>query len=211
MAETRAELNDRLRREGRAEEAAKFREVVRSECRKAGMTKAAAGEHAWLELARNFSPIPSPAPEIPSPDASVDAGEVDPPDREPGDKLGSSAASMLSAPRGRVTGLDAIPPTWPSLPASAALAAELAWCQSNRLQVVTETPTSVKVDLSRAGEPAPSRSALAWLETAIRNFAKFTDVLSKVAAGGTDEADEVRRERVALYEIERLLEEMIQK
>ena len=203
MTETRAQLTDRWRREGRAEEASKFRETVREACRQAGMTKAAANEHAWAEAARNFLPIPppepAPEPAPPAAEASTDAGVVDTAEREPG---------IQPAPRGRVVGLDAIPPTWGTLPASAALAAELGWVQANRLWIVSESPSGVRVDLSRAAEPAPSRAALAWLETSIRNYAKFTDVLAKTASTAVDEGEDVRRERLALKEIEQILEQL---
>lgn len=113
------------------------------------------------------------------------------------------------AARGRVIGLDAIPAEWPALPASAPLAAELAWCQANRLACVSEPPNgAVRVDLTRAAESAPSRSALAWLETSIRNYSKFTDVLAKVASGTVDEGEDARRERASLLDIERLLDYM---
>ena len=120
------------------------------------------------------------------------------------------AARLLrsAAPRGRVAGLEKIPQSWGELSASASLAAELGWVQANRLWIVTETPSGVRVDLSRACEPAPSRAALAWLETSIRNYAKYTDVLAKTASTAVDEGEDVRRERLALKEIEQLLEQL---
>ena len=56
--------------------------------------------------------------------------------------------------------------------------------------------------------PAPSRSALAWLESSIRSYAKFLDTAARVLAGGQDEGEDVRRERSAQHEIERLLTQM---
>jgi len=208
FVETKAQMTDRWRREGREEEVAAFRETIRLECKRRGLKRQEANEHACKEAARNFPPpSPSPAPESTAAD-SADGGAEDPPDLQPGAKLDGSEASTRFAPRGR-TGLNAIPAEWGQLPATASLSVEIGWVQANRLRVVEETLSGgFKVDLSRAVEPAPSRSALAWLETSIRNFAKFTDVLAKVAAAATDEAEDVRRERASIAEIEQLLVQM---
>ena len=60
MAESRAELTDRWRRENRQEEAARFRRQVREDCRAQGVSKKEAHEAAWSEAARNFPPPPPP-------------------------------------------------------------------------------------------------------------------------------------------------------
>ena len=199
--ETRAQLTDRWRREGREAEVSKFREAIREECKKQGLKRQQANDHAWKEAARNFPPIPPPEPATPAAvDIPVaDAVVVDADEREPGSQ---------SAPRGKVAGLERIPESWGELPASATLSAELGWVQSNRLWIVSESSSGARVDLSKAREPAPSRAALAWLETSVRNYAKFTDVLAKIASGATDEQEDVRRERTSLAEIERLLAQM---
>lgn len=113
-------------------------------------------------------------------------------------------------PRERgIKGLDVIPKDWPQLPGSVSLGVEVSWVQENRLAVVKELPSgAVKVDLTKAYGPAPSRSALSWLETSIRSYAKFIEVASKQASSGQDEAEFVRRERMQLGEIRALLEEM---
>jgi hypothetical protein len=66
----------------------------------------------------------------------------------------------------------------------------------------------VKVDLSKARFPAPSMSAIGWLETSIRSYAKFIEVASKQASSGQDEAEFVRKERMQIAEIDALLAEM---
>jgi hypothetical protein len=194
-------MSNRWRREGRLEEVAAFRETIRLECKNRGLKKQEANDAAWAEAERNFPPLASaPDPESPVDDDSDDAGEFD--------AVSHDAGTVQPAPRGRVAGLERVPESWPALPASATLSAELSWVQSNRLWIVSESANSMRVDLSRAAEPAPSRSALAWLETSIRNYAKFTDVLAKTASTAIDENEDIRRERVQLHEIELLLGQM---
>lgn len=60
MAESKAELTDRWRRENREEEVARFRQQVRDDSRAKGASKKAAHEHAWSEAARKFPPLPQP-------------------------------------------------------------------------------------------------------------------------------------------------------
>jgi len=69
------------------------------------------------------------------------------------------------------------------LQCDAVRSAQIAWCQANRLRVVEEKSKGVTVvHLDRARTPAPSWSALGWLETSIRAYAKFVDVAAKVTA-----------------------------
>jgi hypothetical protein len=105
--------------------------------------------------------------------------------------------------------LSDIPASWGHLPPNSTLQAEIAWCQANRLRVVEEKSKGVTVvHLDRARTPAPSWSALGWLETSIRAYAKFVDVAAKVTATHQDQQDLVRRERMAIDEIRSLLAEM---
>ena len=88
-------------------------------------------------------------------------------------------------------------------------ASDLAWVQSNRLAVVEErSPGVTVVHLDRAHEPAPSRAALGWLETSVRSYAKYVDVVARTLRDEADEAETVRRERMAITEIRDLLSEM---
>lgn len=112
--------------------------------------------------------------------------------------------------KGGIQGLDSIPKGWGKLPPSVTLGVEIGWVQSERLLVVKELPTGrIKVDLSKASVPAPSMSALSWLETSIRSYAKFIEVASKQASSGQDEAEFVRKERMAIGEIRSILSEMM--
>ena len=91
------------------------------------------------------------------------------------------------------------------------MSTEIAWVQANRIRIVEERlgKTTV-VRLDRALGPAPSGAARGWLETSVRSYAKFVDVAAKVSSAGEGEADLWKRERVAIEEMEALLEEMVQ-
>lgn len=186
MAESKVELNDRWRAEGREEEVAEFRARIREECKKSGkrMPRDEINETVWREAARAFPPLP--------------------PEDLP-------AVSQESAPRGRVAGLGEIPASWSDLPANASLQAEIGWVQSNRLVVVEELPSGgTRVHLDRAHEPAPSRAALGWLETSIRSYAKYVDVVARSLAVVQDEQEHIKRERMAIAEIDDLLAQMME-
>ena len=117
--------------------------------------------------------------------------------------------SVVSAPPaddGSVSGLSSLPPNWPELPANAQLQVEIAWVTANRLRVRSGTG----VDLSKALSPAPSYSALSWLETSILFPAKFADISVKATASQDDEKEFVKREKLAISEIRSILTEMLE-
>lgn len=105
-----------------------------------------------------------------------------------------------------VAGLGEIPESWPELPANAQLQIEIAWVTANRLKV----RSGKGVDLSRALSPAPSYSALSWLETSILFPAKFADISVKATAQTDDEKEDIRREKLAIDEIRSILKEMLE-
>ena len=151
----------------------------------------AAKAHAWREIARMYL-------DGSDPDADVECDIVPP----------APAPAAVPASDG-LSGLHDVPASWPELPAGSSLQAELQWVQSNRLAVVEEkSPGVTVVHLDRAHEPAPSRAALGWLETSIRSYAKFVDVVARTLRDEADEAETVRRERLAINEIRDLLTEM---
>ena len=81
--------------------------------------------------------------------------------------------------------------------------------QANRLDVVEETSSgATRVHLGRALSPAPGLAALGWLETSIRAYAKYVDVLARSLKDEVDEAENVRRERMQIEEIQQLLDQM---
>lgn len=105
-----------------------------------------------------------------------------------------------------VPGLGTIPESWPELPANAPLQVEIAWVSANRLVV----RSGKGVDLSRALSPAPSYSALSWLETSILFPSKFADISVKATADQDTEKEVIKRERMAIEEIRSLLAEMLE-
>ena len=89
------------------------------------------------------------------------------------------------------------------------LSAEIGWVQANRLRIVEEKPGhATVVRLDQALSPAPSWAALGWLETSIRSYAKFVDVAAKASSADDVEASVMRRERMAIEDVRRLLDEM---
>ena len=195
----------RLRREGRWSEAEPIRDDLMREARRSGAEKREAQQMVYAKLVEMFPPI-QPAQN----DVSEQPGEVG------GDATPTARNDVAVAVQARtrdeaaVTGLDAIPADWPTLPPNVTLAAEISWVQANRLAVVREVGDRAIVDLRKAMNPAPSWSALGWLETSIRAYAKFVDVAAKASAHVEDERDLVRRERMAIDEIRGLLAEMLQ-
>jgi len=105
-----------------------------------------------------------------------------------------------------VPGLGTIPESWPKLPANAPLQVEIAWVSANRLVV----RSGKGVDLSRALSPAPSYSALSWLETSILFPSKFADISVKATVDQDTEKELVKREKMAIEEIRSLLREMLE-
>ena len=188
----RAALSRRWRQEGRYEEIAEFRQQVKDATKKAWRSagrqwdRDELNEVAWQEAARAFPPLDT-------------------------DGTPATDSQSGSAHGGRVTGLGDIPEDWPQLPANASLAAEIQWVQSSRIDVVEELPGGgTRVHLDRADRPAPSKSALGWLETSIRAYSKYCDIAAKATAQQEDEKEHVRRERLAIADVSDLLAEMVE-
>ena len=104
-----------------------------------------------------------------------------------------------------VSGLSDLPPSWTEFPANAQLQIEIAWVTANRLRVRDGTG----VNLSKALSPAPSYSALSWLETSILFPAKFADISVKATADNDSEKEFIKREKLAIEEIRSILSEML--
>lgn len=175
----------RLCREGRWKEVSGMRDQMMIEARARGMTKLEAQLWTYAELERLYPPLP------------------------PKDSPVETASAPVETPAdAQVPGLYLVPEAWPALSDNASLQAELGWVQSQRLAIIEERGNQTIVRLERASCPAPSKAALGWLETSIRSYAKYVDVCARVLAGGQDEADSVRRERMRLDEIRALLDDM---
>ena len=190
--ETQQDANRRWRNEGIAEQVAVFRDQAREDYIKAhpGCKKRDAHEDAWRRAKAEFPPNGVPKVVEAAPVAAV---EVEP---EP-----------VAADSG-VSGLGRLPDGWPVLPSNASLQAEIAWVQASRLDIVEETGTGTRVDLSRADGPAPSKAAIGWLETSIRAYSKYCDIAAKATQTQEHEAEARRRERLALGDVIGLLDEM---
>ena len=175
-------------------------ERLRKEARAVGMPKnqgpGTAYEWATREVERLFPP-----PVLPEP-----ADDPEPEAEEPATEPPEAAPAIVSSDDMGVSGLGDMPPDWPQLPANAQLQVEIAWVSANRLRVRSGSG----VDLSRALSPAPSYSALSWLETSILFPAKFADISVKATAQQDDEREGIRREKLAIDEIRGLLAEMLE-
>lgn len=182
-------------------------ERLRKEARAAGMPKGqgpgTAYEWATREADRLFPPpepvveeeLPAEEPE-PEPEAAEEPAEP-------------AAVAVAPAPKPDdqgVSGLGDLPPSWPELPANAQLQVEIAWVTANRLRVRDGTG----VNLARALSPAPSYSALSWLETSILFPAKFADISVKATASQDDEREHIRREKLSIQEMRDILAEMLE-
>ena len=171
----------RLQADGRWGEVEPVKNRMIKEARQQGMDKESAQAWAYSEVDRLYPPLP------PAPGPDVRTAETS----------------------GRVQGLGDLPADWPELPANASLQAEIGWVQANRLVVVEEVnANTTRVHLDRAHEPAPSRAALGWLETSIRSYAKYVDVVARSLQTVADEQEHVRRERMQIEEIRSILDQM---
>lgn len=172
---------------------------------KRGQGPGTAYEWATREVERLFPP-PEPEPEPiaePEPEPLAEP-EPDPVEAEPETEANQISHGGKTAD-GDVSGLGDLPSSWPELPANSALQVEIAWVTANRLRVRSGTG----VDLSKALSPAPSYSALSWLETSILFPSKFADISVKATSQQDDEREHIRREKMAIEEIRGLLGEML--
>lgn len=173
-------VTKRLQREGRWSEAEPVKNRLIKEARQKGMDKGEAQSWAYAEVDRLFPPLT-------------------------GSRATATESQLVLEDPG-VTGLGDIPADWPQLPANGTLQAEISWVSANRLRVRDGNG----VDLSRALSPAPSYSALSWLETSILFPAKFADISVKATASQDDETELIRRERMSIEEIRSILKEMLE-
>ena len=184
MNESKIAMTERLRREGRWDEATIFKDDALRDFRSKGMRRDEASEAAWEAMEQAYPPIAAVA-------ATAD--------------MQAEVATYT-----RIHGLSEIPAGWPTLPPNATLQAEVSWVQANRLRCVRETSDCVVVDLSRALSPAPSYATLGWLETSIKTYAKFVDVAAKATASQDGEQADIRREIQSIAEVRRILAEMLE-
>lgn len=226
----KSQVTKRLRAEKRWAEAEPIRDRLMSEARASGLAKNDAQQTTYQKLHDLFPPIVQPAEpaanQTPETNDSQTANQTpDDSQKTDGTKEGDAAiqtdgrddnddsgvAEPPTRPRsgdGTVRGLGDLPDHWPPLPPNASLSVEVQWVLANRIRVIRESQDGIVVDLRKAITPAPSYATLGWLETSIRAFAKFVDVSTKASANSQDDADKVKRERLAIEEIRELLGQM---
>lgn len=201
--ESQASATRRWRSAGIAEQVAVYRDRKREEYRERHpkAKRRDAHEYAWACAVAEFPP-PGVAP------VAVEEPATCPPmvDIELECPPMVDTAPQPTASTNDVPGLGTLPDSWPQLPANASLQAEISWVSANRLRV----RDGKGVDLSRALSPPPSYSALSWLETSILFPSKFADISVKATQNQEDEAQHIRREKLAIEEIRALLAEMME-
>lgn len=153
MAESKAELTDRWRRENREEEVARFRRQVRDDCRARGVNKKEAYEHAWSEAARNFPPLPPPKPPTtPASEGRLRDG------RTPAQVVAEWTAEWAAAEVVEVGRLPA------DLPEEIGIDEDSEWAWRNFLVIVSRVIERHRmyweIDWSRAVTPIPSTFAV---------------------------------------------------
>lgn len=188
MRESKIELTERLRREGRWAEASKRKDEMVKLLRAEGMKRTEATEEAWRRLAVEYPPLPS---------------TLEP---EPGDdKDDSEGVAVVLA------GSSALPDAWGELHETALFDAEVEWVHQNRVLVVEERAAGKSLlHWERARKPAPSYGAVNLMEYAATNRKGFMDILQKVKPGDSGDAENVRREKMSIAEIQQVLGELNQ-
>ena len=194
------EITRTWQRDGRWSAVEPIRDELMREARRSGLDKEAARTEVYAKLLELFPQAIQGGSEESEAGGGANLPQlID----------GASGSGTHARDEAAVTGLDRVPESWPALPPNASLGAEIQWVQANRLVIVRESGDRTTVDLSKAMTPAPSWSALGWLETSIRAYAKFVDVAAKASATLEDERETTRRERIAIDEIRGLLAEMV--
>lgn len=204
-------VQKRLEREGRWEEASRFKEEVRKACRASGLSADDSVRVSWEEMERNFPPLPAEEVEATREEPSRDPQQarVMPPDKAVVVPVGKPQAEP--AKRERATFVY-IPPSWGELPEKAKFDDEVEWVYQNYALACEQRPSGNTMRLSRCRTPAPSMGAVGLLEWAIDNRTSFfKDVLPRVKRGmEEEEADAIRAERKSIEEIERILDRMME-
>jgi hypothetical protein len=196
--ESKSELFDRLRREGRWAEASRFKDEAIKEFRSKGMGRAEANKQAWEAMAEKFPPLPA-AQQIPesaatAPDAGPSGSQT-----AAANNRGLNSHSTPAAPAGPDEDVDALldrigdgqPPD---------LVRDTLWAYQN-----------LENRKAKPGD-APSLGAWSLLQWARQYRNRFFEqVLPKAMANKPPEDEEnIRRERKSIAEIRGILEKFNQ-
>jgi hypothetical protein len=188
MTESKIELTERLRREGRWAEASKFKDTALKEFRSKGMKRAEAAEEAWQAMANAFPP--QPVAECPADSGTKAPGPT---------PSGAPAATANLTPAEELIDVDALlervgdrqPPD---------LVRDTLWVYQHL------------ANRNAKPESAPSLGAWNLLQWARRYKNRFFEqVLPKAMAAKPPEDEEnIRREKTRIEEMERVLRELNQ-
>jgi hypothetical protein len=177
MEESKIELTERLRAEGRWSEAARYKDEIVRALRGEGMKRGAAGEEAWRRMAEKYPPQPAP---VPCDDG--DGGE--------GSPVVVSAEEKIDI--GQL--LERIGDERPDL------VRDTLWVYDHL------------VDDGTKPSDAPTAGAWALLRWARRYQNRFFEMVLPKAMNARSQDDEdaanIRRERMAIEEVQKLLAEM---
>lgn len=179
MAESKIELTERLRREGRWADASEWKDEMVRALRAEGMKRQEASTEAWQRLAIEYPPLPITVEVLG--EAEVEQSE---------------ALEVVS-----------LPAAWGLLPDSAPFEAEVEWVHQNRVLVVEERRGGSPVlHWERARKPAPSYGAASLMDFAATNRKGFMDILQRIKPAAHDDDDaNVRREQKSIAEIRAVL------
>ena len=193
--------------ESRAECWERLRKSARSAGLPRGQGPGTAYEYATQCVEVLFAPpAPEPEPEPEPETLEIPAPEPEEPSAIEPEPVPEPEAAIAADKPAADSLVFAVPESWPELPDNATLQAEIAWVSANRLRVRDGSG----VDLSRAKTPAPSYSALSWLETSILFPSKFADISVKATANQDDEREAIRREKASIEEVRAILKEMLE-
>lgn len=183
--ESKIELTERLRREGRWPEASKFKDTALADFRAKGMKRDEASEEAWAAMAEAYPPLP--VAEVP----------VEP---------------AAGAPEAVTT--DATPIPWSDLPTDADFDAEVRWVHQQYILIIEETPRSRVIHWERATKKPPSTGACSLARWAADNRTAFyKDLLPRTMAKANANQEEevnIREEKKSIEELRGILQSLNQ-
>jgi hypothetical protein len=180
MTESKIELTERLRREGRWAEASRFKDVALKDFRDKGMKRDEAANAAWAAMAEAYPPLP------------VAEGPADP-------AAGTPAAMTTDAP----------PIHWSDLPTEGDFDEEVRWVHQQYILIIEETPRGRVIHWERATKKPPSTGACSLARWAADNRTAFyKDLLPRTMAKASPNQEEeanLREAEMRAEEIEAVL------
>ena len=175
--ESKIELTERLRREGRWTEASRLKDTALADFRAKGMKRDEAANAAWAAMAEAYPPLP------------VAEGPADP-------AAGTPAAMTTDAP----------PIPWSDLPTEGDFDEEVRWTHQQYILIVEESPRGRVIHWERATKKPPSTGACSLARWAADNRTAFyKDLLPRTMAKASPNQEEeanIREAEMRAEEIE---------